>query len=194
MPRGGARDGAGRKGEGLICKSVSLALPKAIWTEMNQANRTPSFFVRDLYKENDHLKKELERLNEMVTRLEKEKMIKPNEENRLNVKNKFSKADFDHAFNLHIRYLEKKPVEQVVHDAKSSLQKYLFSGGREFVDVEETRLQFRCPFTGKWFGSVDKLVLSAIPSVLQMVENEEKNRQDNLERLSKKQQHFFDIF
>ena len=70
---------------------------------------------------------------------------------------------------------EELPPDDIIEAAKTSMFNIMYPTGTENA-VVQTHQQYECPFTGKRFGSMDKLVRAAIPHLISAKITEKKNR------------------
>jgi hypothetical protein len=139
MKRGGKREGSGRKKQG-ITKKVSLTLPYEIWEEIEQHENVASF-IKSLIKkrDEDNAMKEVTKIN--------------------NPDIPISRNQIDILWNSYLRDDENNHEDEVLKKSYDDLIKSISNG----IKIGE---RYQCPFTGKWFASMEKLVKSAIPYLI----------------------------
>jgi hypothetical protein len=147
MPRGGKREGAGRKAIG-ITRKVSLTLSEEEWAELNMSGKTPSAFFRDLIRLPPPTVPEPEPVKVSVP---------------------FERRQAEERWEIYIRNTEQQPSPEVIEKAQAATFRLLFPNGENVAKVE-TKTQYVCPFTGKRFGSMDALVRAAIPHLIKRAE------------------------
>lgn len=147
----------GRPAHG-ITKKVSLTLSEEDWNEIEQSGMTYGAFVKDRMKK-----------AKTAAALEVSPAPQPPitqfERERRSVD--YPRRYAEERWDIHLRLSdEEPPPDDVLEAAKKSMYKVLYPNQAENA-VLETRDQFICPFTGKRFSSMDKLVGSAIPTLIQ---------------------------
>ncbi|WP_190944958.1 hypothetical protein [Paenibacillus sp. UASWS1643] len=140
----------GRPPQG-ITKKVSLTLTEEEWHEIDQSGKTVAAFLKNKMKKNVPVPI-------LVQRPEWKQ-----ERNPVTYPRRHAEEQWD----VHWRFSDKPlPPDDIIEAAKQSMYQILFPDQAENA-VVETRDQYVCPFTGKRFGSMDKLVSSAIPTLVQ---------------------------
>ena len=158
MARGGKREGAGRKRQG-ITKKVSLTLTPDEWAEIEASGLTVAAFLK--------MKMHTEDVHRNSKSLP--------EESKVNSVH-FLRRHVEELWDMHLRDVKDDlPEQAVLEEAKTSLLSGIFRGGSEHVTVR-THLQYECPFTGKRFGSMDRLVRAAIPHLIRSVVHERQRK------------------
>lgn len=150
MPRGGKRQGAGRKAIGLTRK-VSLTLSEEEWAELEASGKTLSAFFRDLIRQPPTVS-EPEPVKDTVA---------------------YERHHAEERWQIYLRNTEHQPSSDVLENAKDTLFRLLFPNGANMARVE-TKTQYICPFTGKRFGSMDALVRAAIPYLIKSAEADQR--------------------
>ncbi len=146
MPRGGKREGAGRKAIG-ITRKVSLTLSEEEWAELEASGKTLSAFFRDVIRQPPTVS-EPEPVKESVA---------------------YERRHVEERWDIYLRNTEQQPSPEVIEKAKDATFCLLFPDGENVAKVE-TKTQYVCPFTGKRFGSMDALVRAAIPYLIKSAE------------------------
>ena len=136
MPRGGTRDGSGRKKQGLTRK-VSINLNEDMWQEIEKSGYTVSSYLRSLME----IKININALKGVIV----------NNSSSLSI----DKSEIDRVWDIYIRNNENNYDDEVLEKAYNNLTKSLLKG----INTGE---RYQCPFTGKWFASTDKLIKSGI--------------------------------
>lgn len=136
-----------------ITKKVSLTLTEEEWAEIEGTGGTVAAFLKDKMKQN---------VPEVTgVRLQRTEW----ESERTPVAYSLSQAE--ERWNIYLQFSnELLPDGDIIDAAKQSMFQILYPNQVENVFVE-TREQYVCPFTGKRFGSMDKLVSAAIPTIIQ---------------------------
>ncbi|MDU5947216.1 MAG: hypothetical protein E6Z15_09085 [Paenibacillus macerans] len=147
MPRGGKREGAGRKAIGLTRK-VSLTLSEEEWAELEASGKTLSAFFRDLIRQPTD------------SEPDKESVV-------------YERRHAEERWEIYLRTTEPQPSSEVIEKAKDATFRLLFPNGENMARVE-TKTQYICPFTGKRFGSMDALVRAAIPYLIKSAEADQR--------------------
>ncbi|MFS0728344.1 hypothetical protein [Paenibacillus sp. 1P07SE] len=82
----------------------------------------------------------------------------------------YPKHEVDSCWKTYLRFSEDPPPsEEVIEQAQEAMYRVLYPNGSEQPAVE-VKAQYICPFSGKRFGSVHKMVQAAIPRLLQSTE------------------------
>lgn len=139
MSRGGRREGAGRKPQG-VTKKVSLTLTKKEWAEIEASGLTVAAFLKNQMKKDRASDQAADPIN-------------------------YPRRYADERWGIYLRDAEDMP-EDVIESAKAAMQNIMFPADAENA-VVRTHLQYECPFTGKRYGSMDRLIRSAIPHLIQ---------------------------
>jgi len=137
MKRGGKREGAGRKKQG-ITRKVSINLSEAMWKEIEESGKNVSVYLKSLIENKNN-----------ITALNEVTLTK-------NIDMPIDKNEIDRLWNIYLRDNGKSYDNEVLEKAYKNLNKSLL------LNKINTGQRYQCPFTGKWFASTDKLIKSAI--------------------------------
>ena len=140
-----------------ITKKVSITLTEAEWAEIAASGLTIGAFLR-------------ERMRDMKDT------------------NHFPRRYFEEYWKMYLRGSDVpgEATEEILHEAKEKLIRNLYRKDTDDLSIR-TKVQFECPFTGKRYGSAEKLVRAAIPHLVQSV-IAEKKRKAELEEVRKRNQ------
>ena len=78
-------------------------------------------------------------------------------------------------WDIYLDNAKELPDDDVLSAAKASLFNILFPRDSETA-VVRTHTQFECPFTGKRYGSMDKLVRAAIPHLIDSAKRDKERK------------------
>lgn len=151
MPKGGKREGAGRKAQGETRK-VSLTLTTEEWTQIKKSGLTVAAFLKRL----------------IHGQAEAPPVTEPND---------YPRHYVEERWETHLRMADDLPSTDVLEAAKDALMRNLYPRGTEYA-VVRTHEQYECPFTGKRFGSMNTLVKAAIPHLLKSVEYNQQHKKE----------------
>ncbi|WP_337035813.1 hypothetical protein [Paenibacillus illinoisensis] len=165
----------GRPAQG-ITKKVSLTLSAEEWKEIDQSGMTTGAFVKDRMKK----AKEAAILEASpapqppITQFERERRSVD-----------YPRHYAEERWDIYQRFSDEElPSDAVIEAAKQSMYKVLYPNQAENA-VLETRDQYICPFTGKRFSSMDKLVRSAIPTLIQWATAQQRREAERAAARSK---------
>ncbi|GAB7057709.1 MULTISPECIES: hypothetical protein [unclassified Paenibacillus] len=150
MPRGGKREGAGRKAQGNTLK-VSLTLTEAEWVQIQQSGLTVAAFLKRLL----HGQAEAP-------------AAKPTG---------YPRRHAEERWQNYLKNNEQQDATKVIEAAQQSFYNILFPQGAETAQVK-TKTQYECPFTGKRFGSMDALAKAAIPYLLKSAGHDLRHKRE----------------
>ncbi|SEP33602.1 hypothetical protein [Paenibacillus sp. OK076] len=146
----------GRPAQG-ITKKVSLTLSEEEWDEIEQSGMTYGAFVKDRMNK-------ARKAAALETSPAPQPPITQFERERRSVD--YPRQYAEERWDIHQRLSDEEVPPDVIEAAKKSMYKVLYPNQAENA-VLETRDQYICPFTGKRFSTMDKLVGSAIPTLIQ---------------------------
>jgi hypothetical protein len=158
MPRGGKREGAGRKRQG-ITRKVSLTLTSEEWKQIESSGKTVAAFMRQL-------------MRKMATTV-------PTQSHQ--AVTGYERRHAEERWQIYLNNTDQQHAEEALTIAKDALFRLLFPKGAEVAQVE-TKTQYICPFSGKRFGSMDSLIRAAIPRLITNAEIELRRKQERMER------------
>lgn len=153
MPRGGKREGAGRKAQG-VTRKVSLTLAPEEWAQIEASGLTVAAFLKQL-------------------------MGQPPEADREPVG--YLRRHVEERWRIYLDMSETEYAPEAVENAKAAMFRIMFPAGADAAHVR-TKEQYECPFTGKRFGSMDALVKAAIPYLISAHEHDIQRRREKAER------------
>ena len=136
----------GRPSQG-ITKKVSLTLTKEEWTEIEDSGKTVAAFLKDKMKKQPDVS------------------LRPEWETQRNPIS-YPRPLAEEHWGTYLDRSDENLTPDIIDAAKESMFQILYPNQAENI-VVETREQYICPFTGKRFGSMDKLVSAAIPTLIQ---------------------------
>lgn len=143
----------GRPSQG-ITKKVSLTLTKEEWDEIKQSGQTVATFLKNKMK--TPVPPDLSSLSPAIAQWERDR-------DPVDYPQRYAEERWD----IYLQFSDETlPPDEIIEAAKQSMYKVLYPNQTENAIVE-TREQYVCPFTGKRFASMDKLVASAIPTLIQ---------------------------
>lgn len=151
-----------------ITKKVSLTLTEREWAEIEASGLTVAAFLKEHMKE----KPVAEAEPIAHTSSPKEPVSYP-------------RRYAEERWEIYLSSLEEAPPADVIEAAKTSMFKNLYPNDAENV-VVRTREQYECPFTGKRYSSVDKLIRAAIPHLIESTISDKK-RQAELAAIRKRE-------
>lgn len=154
MPRGGKREGAGRKPVG-ITKKVSLTLTSEEWERLKSSGfNTVSAFVKNA-------------LNQVTSIKEKKKTsFDSNYLNHIT----FTRQELDEWLSI---YGGKDVLPDVAKQVRDKIMQTFFPDGSDRPHVR-TFPYLVCPFTGKRFASVLSLMKNAIPFLIRQFKGQKE--------------------
>lgn len=153
------KPGRGRPALG-ITKKVSLTLTKDEWTEIEASGQTVAAFLKERMKKSP--------VTEPVASVD-------NPEESINYPRRYVEERWDiYLSNLRIEG-ESIPPDDIIEAAKEAMYRIMFPNNAE-NPVVRTHQQYECPFTGKRYGSMDKLVRAAIPHLIERVISEKQHK------------------
>lgn len=170
----GARQPLGRGRPSLgITKKVSLTLTESEWAEIEATGLTVAAFLKENMKkmtipeDNGILAVPTppEERAEAHAQM-KEYIRRYKAENKTNAKTGCPRRYVDERWEIYLRNIEEAPPADIIEAAKESMYNIMYPKGAETA-VVRTHEQFECPFTGKRYGSMDKLIRAAIPHLIQ---------------------------
>lgn len=154
MPRGGKREGAGRKAQG-VTRKVSLTLDPEEWAQIEASGLTVAAFLKQ------HMGGQ------------------PSEADRQPVG--YLRRHVEERWHIYLNNSETEHAPEAVESAKAAMFRIMFPAGADAAHVR-TKEQYECPFTGKRFGSMDALVKAAIPHLISAHEHDIQRRREKAER------------
>ncbi|WP_244912734.1 hypothetical protein [Paenibacillus pasadenensis] len=152
MPRGGRREGAGRKPQG-ITRKVSLTLTEEQWNQIESSGEpTVAAYIQSL-------------MNKVTSTIEDTDFII--ESGNLNHRGfrGLSKKEAEEYWNIFVNF-DESAAPEVREGAKAVFLRVLFPKGAESAQLE-VKPNFICPFTGKRFGSMKALIKAAVPHLVE---------------------------
>jgi hypothetical protein len=155
MPRGGKREGAGRKAQG-VTRKVSLRLSPEEWAHIDASGQTVSAYLQ-------------QRMNEQAGLLDKCGL------GLVGMQLRDVQDFWNHYLDDHKEY------DQVVLEVVRRLMfEILFPNGAKTVEMKG-RLTYVCPFTGKCFTTMDELVRVVIDYLISFVADQlQKDQKESL--------------
>lgn len=161
MPRGGRREGAGRKAQG-ITRKVSLTLTEEQWNQI-EASREPTVaaYIQGLMNKVTSIRNETDSIYEIGN-------LKHNEHQVVNRK------DVEEYWSIFASF-EESAAPEVLEKARESFLRVLYPKGEDTAQIE-VKPNFVCPFTGKRFGSVKAMIKAAVPHLVQSENRRLENR------------------
>ncbi|NOJ73580.1 hypothetical protein [Paenibacillus alvei] len=180
----GDRKPVGRPSTG-ITKKVSLTLLPDEWKEIEEFGQTPAAYIKHLQRETMQLKEQIEQLkqeNEQLLESHKN-AIEQLENNMGNLNSSdYSRNEALSRWDIELSHDDEIKGEQYsieeIESAKKSFFNILYPKDSDNA-VTATKTQYICPFTGKRFSSLNRLVAAAIPLLLRWSRSNfehEKNR------------------
>ena len=166
---GGKREGAGRKKQGTT-KKVSLTLSDELWAEIEDFDGNYSDYIRSL-------KHQLEKSNSNkidlieVTKIKSDEILKKVTSTKHQENEEFTKGYIKSYFNSYIEdFLKEQPeesehLEQAIIETYQSILNVMFNG-EEMAEIEIS-LRYRSPFSNKWFSSMNNLLKTEIPRLIE---------------------------
>lgn len=136
----------GRPSQG-ITKKVSLTLTKEEWSEIENSGKTVAAFLKD----------KMENQPDVSLRPELKTQRIPIS---------YPRPLAEECWDNYLERTDERLPSDIIDAAKESMFQVLYPNQAENVIVE-VKEQYICPFTGKRFGSMDKLVSTAIPTLIQ---------------------------
>lgn len=187
MTKGGRREGAGRKRQG-ITKKVSLTLSEELWHEIEIFDGTVADYIRflkaSLVKFTD---KEMIEVT-LINGHQKDKEL--NEVTSFKKQNpELTKRSVEEYWSIYKEDFlweqsdEQRVSEEAINNAYQSLMRDLFNG-EETVQLE-TSPRYRSSFSGKWFSSIKNLLKAEVPMLITNAETAIKRKKENAERNKK---------
>lgn len=170
----------GRPSQG-ITRKVSLTLTAEEWAEIDTSGLTVAAFLKEKMNQNSE---------SVPARSEEKHLAVP-------VASEATEYHRRHVEEHWARYLENPnqdlPSAEIIEDAKVGMFRILFPKNAETAVVQK-HLQFLCPFTGKRFGSMDKLVRAAIPYLLEQQSGivQRQIELDKIQKLKEQPRYFID--
>ncbi|MEC0373334.1 hypothetical protein, partial [Paenibacillus chibensis] len=147
----GARQPVGRGRPSLgITKKVSLTLTESEWAEIEASSLTVAAFLKERMKKAP------------VAEVEPVAPEATDPKEPVNYPRRY----VEERWEIHLRNAEESPAADIIEAAKASMFGILFPKNAENA-VVRTHQQYECPFTGKRYGSMDKLVRTAIPYLIE---------------------------
>lgn len=189
--RGGKREGAGRKAQG-ITRKVSLTLTTEEWAQIDDFDGTVAAFLRQQMQQQKQKadgmvpafwKQDAEKYLREVLQLTDEITVLNQELERSNQKqnvDRLTRRDVERLWQVHLEKGEQHTPE-ALEEAYNSLIRQLFPSDGNLTEIK-TQPQYICPFTNKRFGSPDSLVRAAIPKLIESAEHYLKERKEAEER------------
>lgn len=150
MSRGGKREGAGRKAQG-VTRKVSLTLTEVEWAQIKESGLTVAAFLKRL-----------------MYRQTEAPAAKPSG---------YPRRLAEERWQNYLMNNEQQYATEVIEAAQQSFYNILFPQGAETAQVK-TKTQYECPFTGKRFGSMDALVKAAIPYLLKSTGHDLRHKKE----------------
>lgn len=199
-----------------ITKKVSLTLTEEEWAEIEASGQTVAAFLKEYIQKpsvaeaaphRDEQKQEIEvaflqeRIREWEDRyahLAEEigalQVELKREQNKSNLNSNMTRAGMEERWEIHLRNLDEVPPADIIEAAKASMYSNLFPKNAVNA-VVRTHQQYECPFTGKRFGSMDKLVRAAIPRLIErkISEKERKAELTTIREREKAPKYLMDI-
>ena len=136
----------GRPSQG-ITKKVSLTLTTEEWTEIEDSGKTVAAFLKDKMKKQPDV------------------TLRPESETQ-RIPISYPRPLAEECWDTYLERTDEQLPSDIIDAAKESMFQILYPNQAENVIVE-VKEQYICPFTGKRFGSMDKLVSTAIPTLIQ---------------------------
>ncbi|MBD7971399.1 hypothetical protein [Paenibacillus gallinarum] len=136
----------GRPSQG-ITKKVSLTLTIEEWTEIEDSGKTVAAFLKDKMKKQPDVTLSPESKTQRIPIF-------------------YPRPLAEECWDTYLERTDEQLPSDIIDAAKESMFQILYPNQAENVIVE-VKEQYICPFTGKRFGSMDKLVSTAIPTLIQ---------------------------
>lgn len=196
MGRGGKREGAGRKPQG-ITRKVSLTLTEDEWTKIENSGGTVATFLRELMQQPKQSDEDMAAFwKEEAERNRKDALEKAKEVARLKceleksnlnqIAERLTRRDVEELWKLHLdKGGQNTPAS--LEEAYDALIRNLFPSGGDITEIK-TIPQYICPFSGKRFGSPSSLIRAAIPRLIASAEIRLKDRAAAEERRREKEE------
>lgn len=146
-----------------ITKKVSLTLTAEEWVEIESSGLTVAAFLKEQMKQPDTVQEPTPPAPAAVS-TDREPVNYP-------------RRYVEERWESHLRHAEELPPADILETAEASLFGNLFPKDAENAIVR-THQQYECPFTGKRYGSMNKLVRAAIPH---LIEGAIHNKQHKIE-------------
>lgn len=160
MPRGGKREGAGRKAQG-ITRKVSLTLTEEQWNRIDKSGEpTVAAYIQSLMNKETLIIEAADIHSELGDFNHKEYRG-------------LNRKEAEEYWTIFANF-EESAAPDIMEGAKAVFLRVLFPKGAESAKVE-VKPNFICPFTGKRFGSMKALIKAAVPHLIQAVSKEERH-------------------
>lgn len=197
MTRGGKREGAGRKAQG-ITRKVSLTLTAEEWAQIHEFDGTVADFLRQLMQQPKQItngmvpefwKEDAEKYRREVLQLTGEIAVLKQEFEKSNQNqnvDRLTRRDVEQLWQIHLEKGEQHTPE-ALEEAHGALIRNLFPSGGDLTEIK-TQPQYVCPFTNKRFSSPSSLVRAAIPERIKSAEHHLKERRAAEERRRAKEE------
>lgn len=196
MGRGGKREGAGRKPQG-ITRKVSLTLTEDEWAKIENSGGTVAAFLRELMQHSKQGDEDMAVFwKEEAERIRKDALEKSNEIARLKCEleksnlnqseERLTKREVEELWKIHLgKGGQNTPA--ALEEAHDALIRNLFPNRGDITEIK-TIPQYICPFSGKRFGSPSSLIRAAIPRLIASAEIRLKDRTAAEERRREKEE------
>lgn len=160
-----------------ITKKVSLTLTESEWAEIESSGLTVAAFLKERMKK---------------TSVAEAQSVAPVTDPKDPVN--YLRCYLDERWEIYLRNTEDVHPADIIEAAKASMYGILFPKNAENT-VVRTHQQYECPFTGKRYGSMDKLVRAAIPYLIErkIAEKKHKIELTAIREREKAPKHFMDI-
>ncbi len=160
MPRGGKREGAGRKAQG-ITRKVSLTLSAEEWQRIEDSGeQTIAAYLQSL-------------MNKVTPVIETTSETEIHSESDNPIHKGMNRKEVEEYWSIFSNF-EKSAAPEVLEGAKATFLRILFPKGMETAQLE-VKPNFICPFTGKRFGSMKALIKAAVPHLAESESRRLKN-------------------
>ena len=160
MPRGGKREGAGRKAQG-ITRKVSLTLSAEEWERIEASGEhTIAAYLQSLMNKVTPIKEEADGKAEKG-------YYNQSKVNYNKIALSLSRREAEEYWTIFARD-EESAAPEIVDGARAIFLRVMFPNNAETASLE-VKPNFVCPFTGKRFGSTKALIKAAVPHLVESV-------------------------
>lgn len=161
-----------------ITKKVSLTMTEDQWTEIEASGLTVAAFLKECMKSIPKAETE----PTAVATVDGEQPVS------------YQRRYAEERWDIYLRNIEEQPQVGIIEAAKESMFRIMYPDGLENA-VVRTIEQYECPFTGKRFGSMDKLVRAAIPHLINRATNNNKHKSelDTIRKREKEPKYFCEL-
>ena len=192
--RGGKRKGSGRKKKG-ITRKVSLTLTEDFWNEINEFDGTVADYIRSLKKiifEKSYLKQ-----RNIVKDVERRDLLEHNQSEDFlkevtlikETSTKLTREYVEELIRIYVaNYIREhgETSQETINFANTTILNNLFD--KQGTPQIETSMRYRSPFNNKWFSSIDNMLKTELPRLVEYSKNDiKRERERRIKALQEKE-------